>query len=36
MEAELSLFPVIEKWGTQKGFGAQQPHRDLAPVDLAN
>ena len=27
MEAEWSLFPVIKKWGTQKGFCAQEPHR---------
>ena len=29
MEAEQSLFPVIKKWGTQKGFCAQEPHRVL-------
>ena len=26
MKAEWSLFPVIEKWGTQEGFCAQEPH----------
>ena len=29
MEAEGSLFPVIKKWRTQKGFCALEPHRVL-------
>ena len=29
MEAEWSLFPVIKKQGTQKGFCTQEPHRVL-------
>ena len=29
MEAEWSLFPVIKKWGTKKGFCAREPHRVL-------
>ena len=29
LEAEWSLFPVIKKWGTQKDFCAQEPHRVL-------
>ena len=29
MEAERCLFPKNKKWGTQKGFWAQEPHRAL-------
>ena len=36
LEAELSPFPVIKKWGTQKGFGTQQLHTVLTALDLAN
>ena len=32
MEAEGSLFPVIKKWGIQKGFCAQEPHRVLLGI----
>ena len=32
MEAEWSLFPVIKKRGTQKGFCAQEPHRVLLGI----
>ena len=28
-EAERSVFPVVKKWGTQKGFCAHEPHRVL-------
>ena len=32
MEAEWSLFPVIKKWGAEKGFCAWEPHRVLLGI----
>ena len=34
MEAEWSLFPVISKWRTQKGFCAREPHRSCSQYQL--
>ena len=36
MEAEWSLSPVIKKWGSQKGFCAQEPHRVWFGIDSSN
>ena len=33
-EAECSLFPVIKKWETQKGFCVQEPHRVLLGINF--